>query len=51
MRDRIMFIENKSNGDGLTDPERIGRVKFSKTSKTLYYKGAELQSFKLIIEL
>ncbi len=41
-----MFIENKSDGDGLTGPARIGRVEFSKTGKTLYYKGAELQSLK-----
>lgn len=44
MKERIMFIENKSYGDGLTGPARIGRVKFSKTGKTIYYKGAELQS-------
>lgn len=41
-----MFIENKSDGDGLTGPARIGRVEFSKTGKTIYYKGAELQSLK-----
>ena len=46
MQDRIMFIENKSNGDGLTGPARIGRVKFSKTGKTIYYRDAELQSLK-----
>lgn len=39
-----MFIENKTTGDGLTGPARIGRVKLSKTGKTIYYKGAELQS-------
>ena len=46
MKTRIMFIENKSDGDGLTGPARIGLVSFSKTSKTIYYKGAELQSLK-----
>jgi len=46
MKDRIMFIENKSNGNGLTGPARIGRVKFSKTGKTIYYRDAELQSLK-----
>ncbi len=46
MKDRIMYIENKSNGDGLTGPARIGRVKFSKTGKTIYYRDAQLQSLK-----
>ena len=41
-----MFIENKSNGNGLTGPARIGRVNFSKSGRTIYYKGAELQSLK-----
>ena len=41
-----MYIENKSNGDGLTGPARIGRVTFSKSGKTIYYRGAELQSLK-----
>jgi hypothetical protein len=46
MQSKIMYIENKSDGDGLTGPSRIGRVSFSKTGKTIYYKGAELQSLK-----
>ncbi len=29
-----MYIENKSCGNGLTGPARIGRVLFSKTGKT-----------------
>lgn len=41
-----MFIENKSDGDGLTGPARIGRVSFSKTGKTIYYHGVTLQSLK-----
>ena len=41
-----MFIENKSGGGGLSGPARIGRVRFSKTGKTIYYKDAELQSLK-----
>ena len=41
-----MYIENKSDGDGLTGAARIGRVSFSKTGKTIYYRGAELQSLK-----
>ena len=46
MQDRIMFIEYKSAGTGLQGPARIGRVSFSNTGKTIYYKGAELQSLK-----
>lgn len=41
-RSRIMYIEDKSNG--LEGPARIGRVYFSKTGKTLYYKGMRFQS-------
>ena len=40
---RIMYIENKSaqppGQNGLQGPARIGRVSFSKTGKTLYYRG------------
>ena len=46
MQERIMYIENKSDGDGLSGVARIGRVRFSKTGKTIYYRGAELQSLK-----
>src|SRR5438552_2606089 len=41
---RIMYIERKA-GD-LTGPARIGRVTFSKTGRTLYYKGQRFQSLK-----
>lgn len=34
MKPRIMYIESKAGG--LTGPARIGRVRFSKTSATLY---------------
>ncbi len=43
-RSRIMYIEDK--GDGLEGDARIGRVYFSKTGKTLYYKGMQFQSLK-----
>lgn len=43
-RSRIMYIEDKSCG--LEGSARIGRVFFSKTGKTLYYKGLKLQSLK-----
>lgn len=39
-----MYIEFK--GDGLTGPARIGLVTFSKTGRTLYYKGQSFQSLK-----
>ena len=45
MKTRIMYIENKS-GDELNGVGRIGRVRFSKSGKTLYYQNAELQSLK-----
>lgn len=39
-KSRIMYIEAKTNG--LTGPARIGRVFFSKSGKTLRYRGLEL---------
>jgi hypothetical protein len=45
-----MYIENKSaqppGTSGVVGPARIGRVTFSKTGKTLYYKGKTFQSLK-----
>ena len=43
-RSRIMYIEDKSLG--LEGEARIGRVYFSKTGKTLYYKGRRFRSLK-----
>jgi hypothetical protein len=47
---RIMYIENKSaqppGQSGLRGPARIGRVTFSKTGKSLYYRGKTFQSLK-----
>jgi len=37
-----MYIESKA--EGLNGPARIGRVTFSKTGRTLYYKGMSFQS-------
>ena len=37
MKSRIMYIEAK--GDGISGPARIGRVTFSKTGKSIYYRG------------
>jgi len=37
-----MYIEDKS--DGLVGPARIGRVTYSKTGKSLIYRGREFAS-------
>ncbi len=39
-----MYIEDKSKG--LSGPARIGRVTFSKTGRTLYYRGRTFRSLK-----
>ena len=41
LKKRLMYVENK---DGLIDGvnARIGYVTFSKTGKTIYYRGKEL---------
>ena len=44
MRSRIMYIECKASG--LTGAARIGRITFSKTGKTLIYRGLKFQSLK-----
>lgn len=44
MQTRIMYIEDKSAG--LSGPARIGRVRLSKTGKTLHYGGKTFQSLK-----
>ena len=41
---RIMYIECKAGG--LTGEGRIGRVTFSQTGRTLYYRGQTFQSLK-----
>jgi len=38
-----MWIEYKGE-DGVAGPARIGRVTYSKSGKSLYYKGARFQS-------
>jgi hypothetical protein len=42
MKTRIMYIEYK--GDGISGPARIGRVRFSKSGKSLYYQGRRFQT-------
>jgi len=44
MKSRIMYIECKTGT--LNGPARIGRVTFSKTGRTLYYKDRAFQSLK-----
>ena len=41
-----MWIENKSAGDGLAGPARIGRVSFSKSGKSIKYEGKVFLSLK-----
>jgi hypothetical protein len=41
VQSRIMYIELK--GDSLTGPARIGRVTFSQTGRTLYYRGKQFR--------
>src|SRR5437867_8819696 len=41
---RIMYIECKAGS--VTGTARIGRVTFSKTGRTLYYRGQTFQSLK-----
>ena len=43
MKTRIMWIENKTAGDGLSGPARIGRVGFSKSGQSVHYAGRLLQ--------
>ena len=44
MKSRLMYVELKT--DGVTGPARIGRVGFSKTGATLYYRGRTLVPLK-----
>ena len=43
-KSQIMYIEYKA--EGLAGPGRIGRVTFSKTGKTIYYRRMQFQSLK-----
>ena len=45
MKTRIMYIENKSGG--LNGPARIGRVRFSKSGRSLYYGDQMFQSLTI----
>jgi hypothetical protein len=39
-----MYIENKSGG--LSGPARIGRVRFSKSGKSVHYQGKTFETLK-----
>jgi hypothetical protein len=41
MKSRIMYIEDKS--EGLDGPARVGRVTFSRSGRSLYYRGREFR--------
>jgi hypothetical protein len=45
MKSRIMYIELKTGYED-NGPACIGRVTFSKTGRTIYYKGKAFQSLK-----
>lgn len=43
-RTRIMYVERKAGN--LTGPARIGRVTYSKTGMTIYYRGKAFRRLK-----
>jgi hypothetical protein len=43
MKTRIMYIEYKGD-DGISGPARIGRVTYSKSGKSMYYKGKRFET-------
>jgi hypothetical protein len=49
MKPRIMYIELKTHPGGHDDhgPARIGRVTFSDSGKTIYYRGKRFRRCKL----
>jgi hypothetical protein len=42
MKSRIMYIESKA--EGLSGSARIGRVSFSKSGKSVYYRGRRFET-------
>jgi hypothetical protein len=43
-RERIMYVENKSGENGSIGDARIGRVTFSKSGKSIHYKGLTFET-------
>lgn len=44
MKTRIMYIEQKD--DGINGPARIGRVTFSKSGRSLYYRSQHFHALR-----
>jgi len=44
MKTRIVFIEFKNKGAGLAGPARIGRVTFSRSGSSVYYRGRRFET-------
>jgi hypothetical protein len=49
MKSRIMYIEFK--GDGIAGPARIGRVSFSKSGKSIYYKNKKYETLGVLNQI
>ncbi|MFG0298269.1 MAG: 1-deoxy-D-xylulose-5-phosphate synthase [Phycisphaerales bacterium JB047] len=45
MKSRIMYIEHKNDSDD-RGPARIGRVRYSKSGSSVYYRGARFETLK-----
>ena len=46
MRDRVMYVELKTGHDIDKGPGWISRVRFSKSGRTVYFKGRTLRHFR-----
>jgi len=46
MKSRIMYIEHKSGENDLVGDARIGLVTFSKSGKSIHYRGNTFQTLK-----
>ncbi len=44
LKERIMYIEYK--GEGIVGPARIGRVRFSKSGKSIHYGGKTFETLR-----
>jgi hypothetical protein len=43
MKDRVMYLERKDEDGHEQGPAWIGRVRFSKTGRTIFYRGRTLE--------
>jgi hypothetical protein len=46
MRDRVMYVELKTGHNTDRGPAWISRVRFSKSGRTVYFKGRTLRHFR-----